>query len=71
MAYRTDDPIADHLRHEDRLYEALIRQPKCACCDEHIQDDDLYDFDGDLICPECLHDWLNDNYKKQTIDYIQ
>lgn len=68
--FRTDDPIADHLRHEDRLYEALIQRPKCCCCEEPIQDDDLFDFDGELVCPECVIDYINDNHKKRTVDYI-
>jgi hypothetical protein len=67
---RTDNPILDHLRHEDRLYEALIQRPRCECCDEHIQDDELYDFDGTIVCPSCLVDYLNDNHKKQTVAYI-
>ena len=69
--FRTDDPIADHLRHEDRLYEALIQRPMCCCCKEHIQEADLFDFDGELVCSECRNDYVNDNFKKRTEDYIR
>lgn len=68
--FRTDDPIADFNRHDAERERRLIRFPVCACCDERIQDDDLYDFDGELVCPECLPDWLTDNYKKRTVNYI-
>ena len=67
---RTDDPIADFNRHDAERERRLIRFPKCDCCGERIQDDDLFDFDGELICPECLPDWLNESHKKRTVDYI-
>ena len=67
----TDDPVADFLRYDEEKEQALERRPKCANCDEHIQDDELYDFgDGVLICPECLTEWLDANYKHSTDCYI-
>lgn len=68
--FRTDDPVADFLTHDAERESALVLLPKCSCCKERIQDDDLYDFDGELVCPECVIDYINDNHKKRTVDYI-
>ena len=67
----TDDPHADFDRWDYERERALTRFPICSCCGERIQDDDLYDFDGELICEECLPVYLADNHKKKTSDYIE
>lgn len=66
----TDDPVADFLNYDAEQTKALESRPQCAYCDQYIQDNVLYDFDGELICPECLEDYINDNFKKDTSDYI-
>ena len=66
----TDDPVADFLRHDSEQEKARERCPKCSCCREHIQEDELYDFDGELVCPECVDEYINDNFKKRTSNYI-
>jgi formylmethanofuran dehydrogenase subunit E len=66
----TDDPVADHMRHEVAREEALASLPKCSCCKEPIQDDELYDFEGKLVCEECMIDYVFKKYRKQTCDYI-
>ena len=41
----------------DRDFERwLERRPVCVCCGEHIQDDECYKVDGDLICKDCMDD---------------
>lgn len=35
----TDDPLFDYYRHMDEQEEALERLPRCAYCDERIQDE--------------------------------
>ena len=69
MTY-SDDPHADFDRWDAERERWLLVLPKCAQCDQHIQDDDLYDFDGDLVCPDCVSDWVDEHYKKRTSDYI-
>jgi formylmethanofuran dehydrogenase subunit E len=44
----------------------LEKYPVCAECGERIQDDECYEFDGQLICSECL----KDNHRRWTEDYI-
>lgn len=63
--YRTDDPIADYERHEADQEAKLDKLPKCDICGEHIQDDYLYDINGDIFCEECL----NKYFRKDTEDY--
>lgn len=67
----TDDPVADAERYFAERDEALTVLPICSCCGERIQEDELYDFDGDLVCEECLPVYLADNYKKPTTAYIE
>ena len=67
----TDDPHADFDRWDYEQERALMRLPICSCCGERIQDDELYDFDGELVCEECLSVYLADNHKKKTSDYIE
>lgn len=66
MAY-TDNPIADFLSRDRELERLLKRLPVCAECGEPIQDDECYEFDGKVICPECLED----NHRHWTEDLIE
>lgn len=63
----TDDPVRDAERHEAEQERQLQLLPRCCECGEHIQTDELYVFEGDLICPGCL----NDNHRKWTDEYIE
>ena len=65
--YFTDDPVADAERHMRALDAQLEKHPRCAECGHHIQDDECYEINEQLICPKCL----NRNYKRWTDDYIQ
>lgn len=62
----TDDPVADFERHDRAQAQRIARRPRCSYCDEHIQDDELFDIEGELICHKCL----NQHFKKNTEDYI-
>lgn len=43
--------------NRERQHEAwLARRPVCVDCDEHIQDDHCFEFNGEYICPRCLED---------------
>lgn len=63
----TDDPPGDwdaHCIEQDKLMELL---PYCDECGERIEDEFLYDFDGCLVCEECLER----NHKKFTTDLME
>lgn len=64
--YRTDNPVRDAERYYGDQDEALEKLPKCSHCDEPIQDDHLFEINGELFCEECM--W--ENFKKNIEDYI-
>ena len=66
MAFRTDDPISDHMAHEARQQAWLDKLPVCYECDHPIQTEECFEFNGELICPECL----NENHRKAVEDYV-
>lgn len=53
--------------HERRQEARLARRPVCYECGEHIQDDECWEMNGELICTDCLET----NHKKCTEDYIE
>lgn len=63
----TDNPIADFLRYDSEQEKQLSRLPKCSECRERIQDDEYYEIDRKLICPDCLIE----NHRFWTCDYIE
>lgn len=66
MAYYSDSPERDFDAWDRKRERRSIIFPKCCCCEERIFDDNLYDFDGDLVCSECVLDYIDDNFKKKT-----
>lgn len=44
----------------------LARRPLCSICDNHIQDEEAYLINGEVICQECL----NRDFKINVEDYI-
>ena len=54
-------------QHESEQEEALSKLPECSECGEKIQDDDCFEFDGELICNDCMdsHRVCTDNYIKE------
>lgn len=46
--------------HDNAMEEKLNRCPKCALCNEPIQDEYGYRLDGELYCWDCALDWLRD-----------
>lgn len=67
MMFRTDDPVADFGRYDDEQQRQLEKLPKCAYCNEPIQDDKCYLINDELICPECLER----EHEKRTDDYVE
>ena len=48
--------------HEAEQERWLDMLPRCCECDEPIQDDYLYEINGEYICERCL----KDNYRKSV-----
>lgn len=65
--YWTDDPVRDAARYEAEQERQLKKLPRCCECRERIQTDECYEFDGELICPDCLMS----NHKDWTENYIE
>ena len=65
------DPLRDFDRWDAERQEKMDRLPTCENCRHPIQDEDLYDFDGDLVCEECLLDYVREKYKKKTEEYME
>lgn len=66
MSYYSADLMRDidkYLADKEELYRGL---PRCAECEEPIQDDCLYEFNGKLICPYCL----DLNHRRYTDEFI-
>lgn len=63
----TGDPIADFRRYDAEQQLWLDKLPRCCECGEPIQDEEYYEFEDGLICPECL----KDNHRKWTEDYVE
>ena len=51
--------------HEAQQEAMLAKCPVCDSCGESIQDDYLYDVNGDVFCESCM----NDLFRKSTEDY--
>lgn len=66
MWSKTDDPARDwdaYCADQEAARELL---PTCEQCGHKIEDDFLVDFDGTLICEDCL----NKHFRKPTANYI-
>lgn len=62
----TDDPIRDFERHDAEQNKWLELLPRCCECGERIQEDDLFDIQGDLYCWDCAIKL----FRKSTDNYI-
>lgn len=66
MPMRTDNPERDFLRHDARQEAELAKMPKCSHCNEPIQDDKLFDIEGELYCEEHAMEL----FRKDVMDYV-
>lgn len=64
---RTDNPERDQIKDDARKEAELKKMPKCSHCNEHIQDDYLFDIEGELYCEEHAFEL----FRKDTADYIK
>ena len=63
--FRSGDPLEDFHRLDREQEEALKRLPVCMKCRKRIQDDDLYDIEGEVLCEGCM----KDKYRRSVEDY--
>ena len=54
----TDDPVRDAEAYSDYLDEEAEELPMCDICHSRIYEDHYYEYQGDIICPDCM-----DNFK--------
>ncbi len=64
--FRSDDPIRDFNRHEAEQEAWLRKRPVCVYCGHHIQEENLFDINGELYHEQCAQS----EFKKYTEDYI-
>ena len=64
--FYSNDPVADAERYMAEQEEKLDKLPRCAGCDNPIQDDHFYLINDECICSECLES----NYRKDIDDYV-
>lgn len=54
-------------RHDAEQEAELMKLPICDYCNEPIQDDYLFDIEGDIICEDCM----KYHFRKRTEDYME
>lgn len=63
--FRSGDPLDDFHRWDREQEEALKKLPICHKCRRRIQDDDLYDIEGEVLCESCM----KDKYRRSVEEY--
>lgn len=61
------DALDMYNRHEAEQEAWLNKRPVCSECGHHIQDDYCYQFNGELICQNCLETY----HEKMTEDFCE
>lgn len=67
MSWLNYDPPEAASRKDAEADEWLKSRPVCAHCGEHIQDDYMYEHEGEYYCEECF-DWYVKEEVKVPID---
>lgn len=70
MFFRSEDPNSDFDRWDYYQQRQLARLPRCAECKERIEDENCYEFDDDVVCPECVRDYIEKHHSRRTEDFI-
>lgn len=65
--FYSDDPVRDYDRYCAKQDRELAKLPVCCECDDPIQEEFCYEFDGEYICTSCLIK----NHRKQVDDCVQ
>lgn len=57
--------------HEREREKEASCFPQCKECKERIFTEKCYEFDDDVICEDCVMDYINENYRKSVMDLIE
>ena len=68
MLHYTNDPIRDAENYQADQEEWLKSRPICDQCGEHIQEEFMFQYEGENYCPDCWDDKVNDEFFRR-IDY--
>ena len=52
------DNYSAYEAHEDRIAAEQKGRPICAWCDSPVMYDHFYNIEGEVVCPECMEEWL-------------
>ena len=69
--YISDNPHVDFDRWDSACEKKRAKLPTCECCREPIQDEELFDFDDELVCSYCVSDYIDEKFKKKTNRYME
>ena len=64
--YYTGEPARDAENYYLEAQAQLEKRPVCEYCGKHIDDDVCYEIDGNIICDDCILDYLHDNCRVKT-----
>lgn len=67
MLHYTDSPLDDFNAWDAEQNRRLERCPVCCYCGHHIQDEDLFDINGELWHIACAER----EFRRDTGDYIE
>ncbi len=67
MPFRYGDPEDDFKLRDAKEARWLKSRPVCDYCHEPIQDEYLYDINGEFICEYCLDQF----FRKETEDFVE
>lgn len=66
---RIPDNFGIWAAHEAHRASEAARRPVCAWCGEPIQEDYGYRMEGEVVCSDCIQDWLRD--QRVNIDEVE
>lgn len=66
MMHYSDNPALDAENYFDDAQAQLQERPKCEYCGRYIDEDTCYEIDGNLICDDCILDYIHDNCRVNT-----
>lgn len=64
--FRSDNPLDDFDQWDAERESWLARLPVCCRCNNPVQDEKLWDINGEIYCKECAED----EFEKYTDNYI-
>lgn len=66
MITEYSDYSEEDARRAKEYKDWLERRPTCDWCMEPIEDDYAFEIDGQLICGDCIEDYLHEEHRVQV-----